>query len=226
MPAVSRREFLARLGLGTGALTIPSLIISACSDAITNPTAEAALDLSSDSGVLNYFYTISQLQTDFWNRVQLNRFPGITTAENTAVNLIQSHALQQRNWLSVYQTVGRVTDVMTFDFSGSVNFAQRASTMAAGVTIEDSATQAYAGGLRYLNAPDNILLAGKLASIAARHSATLRDLNDIAAGGAPRTSFADDDAVNASGLEIARTPSEVIATLQKYFRTSLSVQNA
>jgi hypothetical protein len=226
MPTVSRREFLARLALGTGALTVPSLIVGACSDVITNPTEKATLDLSSDPGVLNYFYAISQLQSDFWARVQLNRFPGITTAENTAVNLIQSHATQQRNWLQAYQTVGRVTDVLTFDFSSSVDFASRTSTMAAGLTIEDSATQAYAGGLRYLKDSENVLLAAKLGSVAARHSATIRDLNDIAAGGATRTSFAGDDVVSTTGLETARTPSEVIGTLQKYFRTSLSVQNA
>jgi hypothetical protein len=226
MPALSRREFVARLALGGGAFAVPSLLAAACTNDVTDPTKSATLDLSTDAGVLNYFYAISQLQADFWARVNLNRFPGITTAESTAFIFIASHATSQRNWLQVYQTAGRVSDVLTFGFGSAVDFANRASTMTAALAIEDSATQAYAGAVKYLQNPENIVLASKLASVAARHSATLRDFNDIAAGGNTRTSFAGDDVVSPTGLEAAQNPTEVIATLSRFFLTTLSVSNA
>jgi len=227
MTTLSRRDFVARVALSSGALALPSLFAYACNgDALIDPTESASLDLSTDAGVLNYFYAISQLQSDFWTRVGLNRYPGITTAETSAFASLASHAASQRNWLQTFQTVGRLTDVLTFSFGNSVDFGSRTATMAAGLTIEDSATQAYAGGVSYLSDPANIILASKLASIAARHSATLRDLNDIAAGGATRTSFAGDDIVSATGLELAAKPPDVIAALSKFYKTTITVRSA
>ena len=70
------------------------------------------------------------------------------------------------------------------------------------------------------------LLASKLASISARHSAMLRDFSDLYAGGNTRAAFAGDDIIGATGLEPAPGPADVIATLQKYFKTTLSVSGA
>jgi hypothetical protein len=227
MPILSRRDFVARVALSGGALAVPSLIASGCNeDTIADPTQSATLNFSSDAGVLNYFYAITQLQADFWTRVNLNRFAGILATESSAFSSFQSHATSQRNWLQLYQTNGRVTDAMTFGFASAVDFASRASTMTAGYTIEDSATQAYAGAAKYLQSPAKILLAAKLASIAARHSATIRDLNDLFVNANSRTSFAGDDIVSASGLETAKNPSDIMATLSQYYKTQISVSNA
>jgi hypothetical protein len=225
MQTISRRDFLTRVAFGGTVLALPQLIVSACTDVIGNPTESATLDLSTDPGVLNYFYAISQLQSDFWTRAQLNRFPGITTAESTAFIFLMSQTTSQRNWLQAYQTVGRVTDVLTFDFSG-VNFTSRSTSMGTGIAIQDAASQAYAGGIKYLKSADNILLASKLASIAARHSAMLRDFGDLFAGGTTRAAFAGDDIIGSTGLEPAASAADVIANLQKYFQTTLSVSGA
>lgn len=221
---ITRRNFLVR-SLATGALALPGIAQLACSE-VVDPTESAALDLSTDAGVMNYFYAITQLQSDFWTRVTANRFPGITTAENSAFAGIGSHATNQRNWLSTFQTSGRITDVIVFSFADTVNFASRASTMAAAIEIEDGASKAYTGGAAYLKSDTNILLAAKLASIAARHSATLRDLNDIAAGGTSRVSFGGDDIIGSTGLETVKSPNEIIGSLQKYMKTTLNVRNA
>jgi hypothetical protein len=221
---ITRRDFLVR-SLAGGALALPFIAQLACTDNVTDPTEQAVLDLSTDAGVMNYFYAITQLQSDFWTRVSANRFPGITTVENSAFAAIGSHATSQRNWLSAFQTSGRISDVILFSFADTVDFSSRASTMSAALAIEDGASQAYTGGVGYLKSDANILLAAKLASIAARHSATLRDLNDLAAGGASRTSFGGDDIVGSTGLEIVKTPSEVVGSLQKYMKTTLNVQN-
>ncbi|HVD59508.1 MAG TPA: ferritin-like domain-containing protein [Gemmatimonadaceae bacterium] len=225
MPSISRRDFLTRVAVGGTALALPQFLVSACSDVIGNPTESATLDLSTDPGVLNYFYAISQLQSDFWTRAQLNRFPGITTAESTAMVFLFTHTTNQRNWLQTYQTFGRVTDVLTFDFS-NVDFTNRSTSFGTGIVIQDAASAAYAGGIKYLTSADNIVLASKLASIAARHSAMVRDFGDLFAGGSTRASFAGDDIIGPTGLEPAASPTDVIATLQKYFKTTLSVRGA
>lgn len=216
-----------RVALSSGAVALPTLFVNACNgDTLVDPTESASLDLSTDPGVLNYFYAISQLQSDFWGRVNINRWPGILTTESSVVSSLSSHATSQRNWLQQFQTVGRVSDVLTFSFGDSVDFASRSATMGAGLTIEDAATQAYAGGVSYLSSPANIVLASKLASIAARHSASLRDLNDLATGGNTRTSFAGDDIVSATGLEVAAKPADIIATLSKFYKTTINVRSA
>ena len=225
-PDPTRRGFLARLCASGAALTLPFVAQSSCNDGPVDPTESASIDLSTDAGVLNYFYAIAQLQSDFWTRLGLNRFPGITTAESTAFNAMASHATNHRNWLQVFQTSGRITDVMTFNFADSVNFAVRSSAMAAGLTIEDAASQAYGGGIKYLSSSANILLASKMASVAARHSATIRDFIDIAAGGTSRISFAGDDIVGPTGVEIVKTPDEIISTISKFYHTTLTVRNA
>jgi hypothetical protein len=224
--APTRRGFLARLCASGAALTLPLLAQTSCNDGPVDPTERASIDLSTDAGVLNYFYAIAQLQSDFWTRLGVNRFPGITTAESSAFNAMANHATNHRNWLQAFVTSGRVTDVMTFNFADSVNFAVRASATAAGLTIEDAASQAYAGGIKYLSSSANILLASKMASVAARHSATIRDFIAIAAGGTSRASFAGDDIVGPTGVEIIRTPDEIISTISKFYHTTLTVRNA
>jgi hypothetical protein len=224
-PDHTRRAFLGRLCASGAALTLPFLAQAACNDGPVDPTERASIDLSTDAGVLNYFYAIAQLQSDFWTRLGVNRFPGITTAESTAFNAMASHATNHRNWLQAFQTSGRITDVLTFNFA-SVNFAVRASAMTAGLSIEDAASQAYGGGIKYLSSSANILLASKMASVAARHSATIRDFIDISAGGTSRASFAGDDIVGPTGVEIVKTPDEIIATISKFYHTTLTVRNA
>lgn len=222
---ITRRDFVVR-SLAGGVLAVPLIAQIGCSDNVVDPTASAVLDLSTDAGVLNYFYAITQLQADFWNRLSTNRYPGITTAENSAIVAIMTHATNQRNWLTAYQTSGRISDVIVFSFGETVNFATRSSVFSAALAIEDGASQAYTGGAAYLKSEANILLASKLGSIAARHSATIRDLNDIAAGGASRTSFGGDDIVGTTGLEAVKSPNEIIASLQKFMKTTLTVRNA
>jgi len=224
-PNVTRRRFVME-SLAWSTLALPVISQIACSDNVTDPTAAADLDLSTDAGVLNYFYAITQLQSEFWTRLVANRFPGITTAENSASVAMMTQATNQRNWLTADQTSGRITDVMIFSFTDTVNFSVRSSAMSAGLAIEDAASQAYAGGAAYMRDDSNILLASKLASIAARHSATLRDLNDIAAGGSTRVSFGGDDIIGSTGLETIKNPDEIVASLQKYFKTTLNLRNA
>jgi hypothetical protein len=63
-----------------------------------------------------------------------------------------------------------------------------------------------------------LLLAGKIVSVEARHAALIRDL--ISNG-----SFADSSVINAQGLELSRTPSEVLAIASTYVTTKINASN-
>jgi len=60
------------------------------------------------------------------------------------------------------------------------------------------------------------LLAGKIVSVEARHAALVRDL--IANG-----SFADSTTIDANGLDISRSPGQVLAIAQTFIKTKISL---
>ncbi len=62
------------------------------------------------------------------------------------------------------------------------------------------------------------MLAGKIVSVEARHAATLRDLIDYG-------SFAGPDVVNEQGLDVVRTPPEVLALADPFIITKIIANN-
>jgi hypothetical protein len=66
--------------------------------------------------------------------------------------------------------------------------------------------------------PDYLVLAGKIVSVEARHAAYIRDL--ISNG-----SFADSTAIDANGLDLARTPGEVLTLAASFVKTKINASN-
>jgi hypothetical protein len=97
----------------------------------------------------------------------------------------------------------------------SVDLTSRDSVLAAATDIEDLGISAYNGAGYLFDEPDNLLAVGTIVSVEARHSAVVRDL------AAPGISFAGDDAVNESGLDLFRQPNQVIPTAATYIVTPL-----
>jgi hypothetical protein len=69
-----------------------------------------------------------------------------------------------------------------------------------------------------LTSGDFLTIAGKIVSVEARHAALIRDL--ITPG-----SFAASDVVNVQGLDVVRTPQEVLAIAQTFLITKLNGSN-
>jgi hypothetical protein len=100
------------------------------------------------------------------------------------------------------------------DFT-SVDLTSRTSVLTAAKTFEDLGVSAYNGAGQLLTTPDNLLNAGRIVSVEARHAAAIRDLLQA-------NSFAASDVVDANGLDQIRTPTQVLTAADAYVTTTIN----
>ena len=167
-----------------------------------------------DAGILNYAYTLEQIEAAFYTKVFESPFAGISASESALLGDIRDHEIAHREFFKAALATGAIP-TLELDFS-SVNFADRASVLGTAKAFEDLGISAYNGAGRLLISPDYLLLAGKIVSVEARHAAYIRDL--IAPG-----SFAD--GLDTNALDMSRTPSQVFAIAGKYVKTKLNISN-
>jgi len=102
---------------------------------------------------------------------------------------------------------------LSFNFT-TVDFSSRDSVLATAKTFEDVGVSAYNGAGSLLVSPTYLGLAGKIVSVEARHAAYLRNL--ITPG-----SFADMTVVNGNGLDLDRTPLQVLTLAQPFITETI-----
>ena len=170
---------------------------------------------SGDTGILNYAYALEQLEAAFYTQVVAGAyFTGAPTAEQTILSDIKNHEVIHREFLKAALGTSAIAN-LTVDFT-SVNFADRNSVLTTARTFEDLGVSAYNGAGKLLADANNLLAAGKIVSVEARHAAAIRDL--IAPG-----SFAANDVVDANGLDSpARTPAEVLQAADTFITTTIN----
>lgn len=212
--STSRRTFLQWSGVTVGVMAI------GCSDdnggGVEPPPG--AVDLGAgDTGVLNYAYALEQLEAAFYTQVLAGSYySGAPASEQLILSDIRNHEVIHRDFLKAALGTGAIAD-LEVSFT-SVNFADRASVLGAARTFEDLGVAAYNGAGKLLTTPDYLVVAGKIVSVEARHAAAIRDL--LQPG-----SFAASDVVNASGLDQAKPPSEVLAAADVYITTEVTANN-
>lgn len=171
-----------------------------------------------DFGVLNYAYALEQLEAAFYTQVIATPFSRITSAERAILTDIRDHEIAHREFFKVALGKKAIPGLQV-NFT-SINFNSRESVLGTAKTFEDLGVSAYNGAGQLLKNPDYLLLAGKIVSVEARHAATIRDLLK------PMSSyFSGDDVVDASGLDKARTPAEVLAAAGPFIRTKVTAKN-
>jgi hypothetical protein len=224
---VSRRKFLNYSGMSAAAL----VLASSCTKELGKSDLQMDNDLMGrnenpakvvnlgrgDIGILNFAYALEQLEAAFYIMVVNSPYYASASAkEMEYLRDIRDHEIAHREF---FQNVlgNRAIRTLEFDFS-SVNFSSRDSVLGTAKAFEDLGVSAYNGAGELLENPDYLLLAGKIVSVEARHAATLRDL--ISYG-----SFADSTAVNSMGLDLYRTPPEVLAIADAFIVTKILAQN-
>jgi hypothetical protein len=221
--AHSRREFLRLMGVGGAIVLLPSVLAS-CDrddrDGITGPGSgqTVTIDFSKgDIAVLQFAYALEQLEADFYTRVVAG-FSGsdIPAAEQTILADVRNHEVIHRDFFkAVLGSNASFTLTTTY---GNLNFQNRASVLAAAKTFEDLGVAAYNGAAQYLTSTENLLVAGKIVSVEARHASAIRDLlapkSNSANGFAP-TSFDD-----------AFSPVKVRSAAQAYVVENIAFANA
>ena len=210
---LSRRKFF-----GISSAFVAAAAIASCKDDDGPAPSSDGIDLGSgDVGVLNYAYALEQLEAAFYSKVAMSFYAGITTTERAYLSDIRDHEVAHRAFFKAAITAAGATPLqdLVVDFS-SINFADRTSVLGTAKAFEDLGVNAYNGAGKLITNPDYLLAAGKIVSVEARHAATIRDL--ISYG-----TFAD--SVDSNGMDMAKSPAEVLAIAGTYITTKLNASN-
>lgn len=219
----TRRSFLRALGIGGSIVLMPS-VFAACSDddkdvtgGTGNTSGAVVLNLSTDIGIFNYAYALEQLEAAFYTEV-VSKFStnGVTdTTERAILTDIRNHEVIHRDFFKTALGSSAIKDL-------AVNFgtatSSRQSVLETARTFEDLGVAAYNGAGKYLANKNNLLVAGKIVSVEARHAAVIRDLLDTTG-----RLFAGDDVIDANGLDRAFEPSAVLAAADPFITTTVSI---
>jgi rubrerythrin len=215
----SRRGFLRLLGLGGVLVLLPS-IVTACEDSsntggLSGPGTgnPITIDFSTgDAAVLQFALLLEELEAEFYTQVVEN-FVGstFTVADRAVLVDIRNHEVLHRELLKAVLGSAGFTISTTF----TTNFKNRVAVLADAKSFEDLGIAAYNGAAQYFTNASNLLLAGKIVSVEARHAAAIRDLiTPLSADFAPST------------FDDAFKPDKVARTAQQFIVDQLAFANA
>ncbi len=219
---IKRRSFFMYAGATAGAT---ALVLAGCKkDDSTTPTP-AAGTVSLGNGnlsVLQYAYSLEQLEAAFYAQVVKTPASDFAPIELAYFTQVATHEAIHRDFFKAAITnVAKGTPIMdlTPDFS-SIDFTKRAGVLGAAKAFEDLGVSAYNGAGKLISNSDAngaayLTLAGKIVSVEARHAAYVRDLLN------PGSFAADDQVDPASGLDMSMTPVAVITAAQKYVKQTI-----
>jgi hypothetical protein len=218
---INRRKFL----FFTGTAAASAAFITACSKedgAPGNPALEGVNLGSGDIGILNYAYALEQLEAAFYIQVMATPYASMPALEAEYLKDIRDHEVAHREFFAAALGSDKIAN-LEVDFS-SINFGSRDSVLGTAKAFEDLGVSAYNGAGKLLQSADFLLLAGKIVSVEARHAALIREL--ITPG-----SFADLNSLsalganNASALDAALNPPQVLAIAGAFVKTKINASN-
>ena len=210
----SRRKFFGIVGAGTAIMATAA----ACKKDDNNNNNDGVNLGSGDTGILNYAYALEQLEAAFYTQVVMTPYANIPTMEMEYLTDIRNHEVAHREFFKA-ALAGSAIVSLEVNFS-SIDFTSRTSVLATDKAFEDLGDTAYNGAGQLISTTSTgatyLTLAGKIVSVEARHAALIADL--ITPG-----SFAN--TVDMNGLDMARTPSEVLAIAGAYIKTKINASN-
>jgi hypothetical protein len=214
MQPSSRRQFLRVLGIGGSIMFLPSVFTACDSDDVvgtgngTNTTY--TLDLSNDTGILNYAYALEQLEAAYYTAALTSAgFAALSANEQEVLGDLQKHEVIHREFFKTVLGSAAIPSISFNTTTVGTLTASRAVLLSTSQLLEDTGVSAYNGAGKYLTNAANLLVAGKIVSVEARHAAAIRDIRD----GANGRLFAGDDVVNASGLDVKAEPGTIGAAV-------------
>ncbi|QIL75865.1 ferritin-like domain-containing protein [Hymenobacter sp. HDW8] len=215
---VRRRTFF-RVAGATAASS--ALVLAGCSkdDETPEVTAEQTFTLGTgDTGLLNYAYLLEQLEAAFYDKVVATPPSDMSAAELAYFTDLRDHEVIHREFFKFALGTSAIGTAV-FNF-GSITLTTRAGVLAAAQTLEDLGVAAYNGAGKLFIDPVYLGVAGKIASVEARHAALIRDLvlpNSFAAA-----DVVANDGGEFDGLDAAKTPAQVIAVVNTFLNITIS----
>ena len=218
----SRRSFLRYTGAG---VALTGLVLAGCDDD-SDDGNNYRIDVGSgDTGILNYAYALEQLEAAFYARVKTGQYyANANAAEKQIIDDLALHELAHANFFKA-ALGGNAIQVLEPEF-GTINFDNRDAVLQAAQTFEDLGVAAYNGAGRYIESAANLIIAGKIVSVEARHAALIRDLrnyntfvdNDVVDLFTPTSTTSAPGMGNGTGKEKSKRPSEVLEAANQYLK--------
>ena len=211
----ARRSFLK---YGGATLATASLIMTGCEefyDIIPNQPAKKVRLGKGDTGILNYAYTLEQLEARFYTLAVAAAVDcDLSEEEFIILSDLQKHEAIHRDFYK--EALGKdAIGTLEFDFS-SVDFTSRQSVLETAKVFEDLGVAAYNGAGQLLESSALLTIAGKIVSVEARHAAAIRSVLD-----SNPTSFAGDDVIDENGLDRAFAPAMVLEAAAPFIVTEI-----
>jgi len=212
MFASTRRAFVRRLLAGGTVLMLPS-VFSACSDDgdnplgpgdIPDPVTGVSFNLQSDVGIFQLLHFNEQLEAAFYTAVVgSSTFGSLSADERELLTDLRNVEVVHREFVRAALGSAALPDIR-----GSIDLnvvsqitSSRTSILTTARMLENTGVAALNGAGKYLTDARNLLIAGKFASVEARHAAALEDVLPPA-GVNPNTAFAGDHLVDATGRDV------------------------
>lgn len=191
------------------------------SNIVSSVTGTTAVNFGTgDVGILNYAYALEQLEAAFYTAVVDGAYyGGASSAEKEIMQDLKYHEVIHREFFKAAIPAEAIIPALEVDFS-AIDFSSRDSVLATAQAFEDLGVSAYNGAGQFFSNTDAgrlyLTLAGKIVSVEARHASAIRDLIN------PNSrDFAGDDIINMNGLEITRSPQDVLAIAGNYITTEV-----
>jgi len=205
----SRRKFIRHVGLSGIAATV----LASCTKAISNfkkdgtgPTTGVALG-SGDTGLLNFAYALEQMTSAFYTVIIADPYENIDSLALSRLTDIRDHEIAHREFFKNLLGKNAIA-ALSFNFT-SVNFAANSSVVTVAKTFEDWSVAAYNSIAALFQDSEWLTIAGKIASVEARHAAYVGDI--IGFG-----NFAAASVVNDIGQERDKSPADILTLIQPY----------
>ncbi|WP_426060466.1 ferritin-like domain-containing protein [Hymenobacter sp. B1770] len=233
---IKRRSFFMYAGATAGAT---ALVLAGCSKEESSNPAPGLVNVGptgpNDLGVLNYAYALEQLEAAFYTQVKEGAYYkalGATSAEKQILDDLHYHEVAHREFFKAALGNNAIR-VLEPEF-GNIDFGVREGAaggklgvLQAAKAFEDLGVAAYNGAGKFIQTPLNLVLAGKIVSVEARHASLIRDLL------AEATFVADDvvqvttggpivaggpNSATPTGLERSKSPAEVVAVANTFLK--------
>ena len=210
----TRRGFVRTLLAGGTVMMLPT-VFTACDDdgnggnplgpgPIPDPVTGVSFDLRSDVGIFRLVHTLEQLEGAFYTAVvasdTFNRF---SAPERELFVDLRNVEVIHREFVRTALGSQAVPDIR-----GSIDrnvleqvLSSRENIINTARLFEHIGVAGLNGAGKYIQDARNLLLAGKFASVEARHAAALRDIMPPP-GVNPNTAFAGDDIIDANGRDV------------------------
>ncbi|WP_316838614.1 ferritin-like domain-containing protein [Pedobacter gandavensis] len=180
------------------------------------------IDLKDDTGLLNYIYSLAQLEAAFYTKAVENLGAGYTSTQTLFLNDIKWHKTAHREFFKTFLGPAAIGS-LEFDFS-AIDFSVPTAVFGLARTFDNLGLAAYNGAIEKSKEAYTLIILSQIASVQARHGAWIStQLPDVIFGNLLELKELGSD--ETKGLDVALPAAQVLAQATKYIKTQLNVIN-